>query len=468
MQCDPAYLDPTDINSTTHNPNADRWNNTRPIHIPSSPSSVASLSPPSLGSTPELSPTNLLAESENNSTSSASHLIYPTSNTLPVIPPTTTITTSTINTTQPINITSFPNMNIQMNAHVPPLYNMPIRGSKLAPKTFKGDYHKISDFIRHYNRLLDQHQVITEADKCQGILEYCVQKVKDFVRSSTHFQTPNWTRLQAEILKYYDADREESRYRVADLNAFVQRSSLQSINELADWKKYYRDYFTIAGFLKQKGLIDNKMYVGYFWYGLSPHLQKILEEKLYINYPQFDTTNPWPIDYLDEVANFYFKRNKFPQRLGHLPPAIDREDESDEDDSEYDSYNDSSDDEDTRRRRRRTKKKRTKTKVKKAPKTQILPGEPMRKISPPPEEEVEGLIQQLNSMSLDDPKYGLLYYRAVKNDSSGLITQCIRRSPKTEKPPGINQRNFDQPSRPPHTSATYPNNIPTRQFNNSQ
>ena len=134
----------TDINSATHNPNTDRWNNTRPIHIPSSPSSVASLSPPGLGSKPELSPTNLLAESENNSTSSASHLIYPTSNTLPVIPPTTTITTSTINTTQPISITSFPNMNIQMNTHVPSLYNMPIRGSKLAPKTFKGDYHKIS------------------------------------------------------------------------------------------------------------------------------------------------------------------------------------------------------------------------------------------------------------------------------------------------------------------------------------
>ena len=91
----------------------------------------------------------------------------------------------------------------------------------------------------------------------------------------------------------------------------------------------------------------------------------------------------------------------------------------------------------------------------------------MQKISPPPED-VEGLIQQLNSMSLDDPKYGLLYYRAVKNDSSGLITQCIRRPPKTEKTPGIIQRNFAQPSRSPHTSATYPNNIPTQQFNNSQ
>jgi len=57
--------------------------------------------------------------------------------------------------------------------------------------------------------------------------------------------------------------------------------------------------------------------------------------------------NPWPIDYLDEVANFYFKRNKFPQRLGHLPPAVNQEEESDEDDSDYDSYDDSSDDKDS-------------------------------------------------------------------------------------------------------------------------
>ena len=50
----------------------------------------------------------------------------------------------------------------------------------------------------------------------------------------------------------------------------------------------------------------------------------------------------------------------------------------------------------------------------------------MCKISPPSEEEgVEELIQQLNSMSLDDPKYGLLYYKAVKNDLKGLISQCI-------------------------------------------
>jgi len=140
------------------------------------------------------------------------------------------------------------------------------------------------------------------------------------------------------------------------------------------------------------------------------------------NYPQFDTTNPWPIDYLDEVANFYFKCNKFPQRLGHLPPAVNQEDESDEDDSDYDS----SDNEDSRCKRCRSKKKKTKAKNKKVPQTQILPDEPRRKASPPPEEEVEGLIQQLNNMSLNDPKYGPMYYKAVRSDPTGFAIWCIQ------------------------------------------
>jgi len=175
-------------------------------------------------------------------------------------------------------------------------------------------------------------------------------------------------------------------------------------------------------------LIDNKTYVGYFWYGLSPHLQKIFEEKLYINYPQFNTTNPWPIDYLDEIANFYFKRNKFPQRLGHLP-AVDhfeyKEYDTDNDDSDSDS-DDNTDDNEEYHCKRCCSKKKTKAKPKKAPLTQIKSDEPMCKVSSPPEEEVEGLIQQLNTMSLEDPKYGLLYYKALKNDPMGLAAQCSK------------------------------------------
>ena len=439
MQHDPILPDLVHIDSTVHDSNNERWNNTRPIYIPSSPSSVSSISVHSLDSTPDLSSISLLADVSDDDTSAPQLLLPSLTNNLPIntpLPPTILsalpIQPTTSTTTQVIHTFPITNMSVPVaTTHVPPLHNMPIRGTKLAPKTFRGSYHKVTDFIRHYNRLLDQHQVITEADKCQGILEYCTRKVKDFIRSSNHYQNPNWTLLQSEILKYYDADRDEARYRVTDLTAFIQQSSLHSINDLADWKKYYREYTAIAGFLLQKNLIDNKTYVGYFWYGISPHLQKIFEEKLYINYPQFDTINPWPINYLDEVASFYFKQNKFPQRLGHLP-VTDQYDngryDSDDSDSDYDSDDEEDDEEDYQRRRRRTKRKknRSKNKGKKPPQTQVLPDEPKRKIASPPEEDVEGLIRQLNTMSLEDPKYGPLYYKTVKNDPTGVAVRCIR------------------------------------------
>ena len=93
-----------------------------------------------------------------------------------------------------------------------------------------------------------------------------------------------------------------------------------------------------------------------------------------------------------------------------------------EEDSDYDS-DDKSDDKDYAYRKKRTLRKR-KAKAKKAPTTQIMSDKPMRKVSSPPEE-VEGLIQQLNTMSLDDPKYGQLYYKAAMNDTTGLAVQCI-------------------------------------------
>jgi hypothetical protein len=34
------------------------------------------------------------------------------------------------------------------------------------------------------------------------------------------------------------------------------------------------------------------------------------------------------------------------------------------------------------------------------------------------QEDVEQLIRQLGKLSLDDPKYGLLYYRAIKLDTA--------------------------------------------------
>jgi len=134
-----------------------------------------------------------------------------------------------------------------------------------------------------------------------------------------------------------------------------------------------------------------------------------------------------------------------------------------EEDSDYDS-DDESDDEDYAYRKKRTLRKR-KAKAKKAPTTQIMSDKPICKVPSPPEE-VEGLIQQLNTMSLDDPKYGQLYYKAAMNDATGLAVRCIRRAPMTERPSGIVQRNLPLPPQGP--SPSFPNSIPVHPSNSYQ
>ena len=130
---------------------------------------------------------------------------------------------------------------------IPPLAQMPIRGHKNAPETFRGNYKHVAKFIEHYNRL----HVISEKDKCHGILEYCHQNVKDFIQINPHYLSPNWKTLQEEILNAYDADHMNSRIRPKDFFNYVRNHGQGQITNLSQWKKYHRDYIAKAGFLKQ-------------------------------------------------------------------------------------------------------------------------------------------------------------------------------------------------------------------------
>jgi hypothetical protein len=357
---------------------------------------------------------------------------------------------------------------------IPPLSQMPIRGSKNAPTTFRGDFNRVETFVEHYNRLLDYYHVTTEADKCRGILDYCSQEVKDYIQINPHYLTPNWSKLQDEILSAYDAERMNNRVRPKDFFKFVQQYGKGQITNLSQWKKYHRNYVAKAGFLKQNNRLTDLQYHGYYWFGIPAHLQGIFEIRLQAKNPLFDNSQPWPIQSVQEVAEAYFKRGKFTSQLPHLPSmGYDEDDEDDDSDGNngYDSDETDDSDEERYRRKRKAKKKKKRKVRSKADSipSHIMTEEPSRNIVPPPEEKgIESLIRNLNTMSLDDPQYGTLYYQAVTRDPSGIAAQCITRKPKqiisvhTSQSPSLRD---PPPHQYPSTPAqqTYPNGILPRQ-----
>ncbi|TFK16892.1 hypothetical protein FA15DRAFT_606153 [Coprinopsis marcescibilis] len=319
---------------------------------------------------------------------------------------------------------------------------MPVRGSCHAPRTFKGKYSEIERFIDHYERLLQQHHVSSEADKCKGVKEYCSDSVIDFIESSPHFTTPHWKNLKDDLLKYYDADRTRARFRPADLFDFVQKSSSKPCENLAQWKKYYCKYNVIAGALLKKSVISARDVSGYFWYGIPAALRRTLELKLQAKLPNHNTANPYNVSDVTSVAEAYFKRDKFSQMFFHanqLDLEYNSETESSEESSSDSDSSNSEYDSDSikklrsklRKLRNKEGKKRSKHKQKYRNHTSKEPkSEPERTYQPSGNStEIESMIQQLNTMSLEDPKYGHLYYKVMKMDQTGLAAKCIYREP---------------------------------------
>jgi hypothetical protein len=64
------------------------------------------------------------------------------------------------------------------------VWDMPMRGSRDAPKTFKGHHSEVEYFIAHYDKLLVKYRVTDSFDQCECVLDYCSTDVQGFIRAS--------------------------------------------------------------------------------------------------------------------------------------------------------------------------------------------------------------------------------------------------------------------------------------------
>jgi len=303
--------------------------------------------------------------------------------------------------------------------------SMPIPGTKLAPEKFRGDYTKVKDFIQHYDRLLIQHKVNTHQEKCETITRYCSRKQRETIQNIPSYSTPDWNRLREDILKIYDADRDTKRYTIKDVMNFTKKKQKVKITDLAAWKRYVRSFIRVAGSLLRSEKLTNEEHATYFWKGISRMMRIRLENRLLAADPARNLSTPFSVNEINAAAEALLQRDRFDNMMGDS----DSEDE-DSVHEEWSSGSESSDsgsESDTKiRKKHRSSKKKGKSakkyyesessdneeKVKKRSKTDS----PHRRRITPEKSEVEGLIRQLNSMSNDDPGYGLTFYKAVKLD----------------------------------------------------
>jgi hypothetical protein len=338
--------------------------------------------------------------------------------------------------------TSFPN---PFNS----VLTMPIPGTKLAPEKFRGDFHKVKEFIQHYERLCAQNNVTADTDKCETLLRYCSKREKQTIKNISSFRAKSWGRLREDILRLYDADLDTRRYKVKDVRNFSRKQKTKKIRDLAGWKKYCRAFLRIAGSLLSAEKITEKEYATYLWQGIPKPLRVRLENRILTRNPVRDLSEPFSPDEIDTAAAAVLQRDRFDTAFDDSDSEADSSDDESSSGSDFDSSSES-ESEDEREKRKRRAKKRVKTKDSKPyssgkedkyemPKKRTVKG---------PQREVESLIKQMNLLTQDDPQYGIAYYRALKLDPdvSRIVAEPALRRPCDQRYGSQRRVNYQQPA----------------------
>jgi hypothetical protein len=326
--------------------------------------------------------------------------------------------TSPIHTDTQTSPLQLPSMNPNFPNPFHSVLTMPIPGTKLAPEKFRGDFHKVKEFIQHYERLCTQNNVVLDTEKCDTLLRYCSKREKQTIKNIPSYTAKSWGRLREDILRLYDADLDTRRYKVSDVRNFSKKQKAKKIRDLAGWKKYCRAFLRIAGSLLRDDKISDKEYATYFWQGIPRALRVRLESRILSRDPVRDLSEPFEVDEIDTAASAVLQRDRFDRALDDSDSEDgDSSDDESSSGSEDESSDSESEDEREKRRRRARKKRSSKSRSRRSSsEKEDRIGESRRRVVKGPHKEVESLIKQMNLLTQDDPQYGIAYYRALKLD----------------------------------------------------
>ncbi|KAJ7612798.1 hypothetical protein DFH06DRAFT_1344885 [Mycena polygramma] len=350
------------------------------------------------------------------------------------------------------------------NAPLRTSLDMPVRGSKEAPKTFKGKHTTVQLFVEHYDHLLNKCRVTMEKEKCEFILSYCSIDVQNVLRTMEGYRARDWARLRKEILRHFDAERALQKYKPADVKKFAMKMRTRSCYNLTQWRKYFVKYNAIAGGPLHRKHLSQEDYYAFFQIGIHRPLRQVLENRILQSDPYRGDEEQYTIKEWNRAAEWYFRRDKYETLMigaDELGEGLDDGDSGDEFDDDSSSSEDfDSDYEEFRRKKKlHAKKKKDEQRRKASGKKPTSEGEKQKYQGN--EDEIAGMIRKLNAMRLDDPDYAPIYYKVMVLDQSGTAKQCVK-APVVQR--GENARSTRVTASTSTTEtqspATYPNNIP--------
>ena len=313
--------------------------------------------------------------------------------------------------------------------------DLPLPGTRSAPKTFKGKHSDVESFLYFFNRLCTKHHITSDADKIESFVHYCSRTVRETLEGLRSYRDKNWDAFARDFTKYYEAERDKKRFKLADLMRYIQTTEKKKIKDLAAWMKYRRGFVRIAGWLQQRSKITINDYETYLWLGIPPRFRGMLEARLMAQKPNHDLEKPFAEDDVCKAAESLLRRDRFDTERIPLDTGEDSSSEPDESDSDPSNDEDSDSESDVVRKkshrrhssshahkRRDTKKRLVIERKSVSPASDSDSDAPSRshrrqarkeeETKAKQDKELEELVDQLSRMSVDDTRYAVIYFKA--------------------------------------------------------
>jgi len=187
------------------------------------------------------------------------------------------------------------------------LDTMPDPRSAGAPY-FSGQPNELlAAFLQEFDALATSHR-LTDGQKVWTILEYISPTVRDFWKTLDGFGTGHWQTFRPTIEALYPSA--VTRYKMIDLEDFVDISAMSRVKDEDDVMLYYRRFIQMSTPLYNlKQLTDYKRNEEFFE-GFHTKDRKILARRLYPLKPDHPCDIPWDFQDVLEAARLCFPSRK--------------------------------------------------------------------------------------------------------------------------------------------------------------
>ncbi|KAJ8455147.1 hypothetical protein ONZ51_g12611 [Trametes cubensis] len=116
---------------------------------------------------------------------------------------------------------------------------MPVKRSKHASKTFKGQPHHVKEFLEQYEELIEWNNITDDRSKCKNLQRYCSREVHELLETLIKDDT-TWVELTKKFEELFHSDQNKKRYKKSDLKHFIEDRRERRIASLSQAQLYYR------------------------------------------------------------------------------------------------------------------------------------------------------------------------------------------------------------------------------------